>query len=57
MMILIWMTVIFTMSNQQGEESGAVSGSVSYQVVSAVDKVSHWNLSEQEMIARAEAIQ
>ena len=57
MMILIWMTVIFTMSNQQGEESGAVSGSVSYQVVSAVDKVLHWNLSEQEMIARAEAIQ
>lgn len=57
MMILIWMTVIFIMSNQQGEESGAVSGSVSYQVVSAVNKVSHWNLSEQEMIARAQDIQ
>lgn len=56
-MVLIWMTVIFIMSSQQGEESGAVSGSVSYQVVSVVDKVLHWNLSEQEMIARAEAIQ
>lgn len=55
--ILIWMAVIFLMSNQQGEESGAVSGSVSYQAVSVVDKVLHWNLSEQELIARTEAIQ
>lgn len=56
-MVFLWMTVIFLMSNQPGEESSEVSGSVSYRVVSTVSTALHWNLSEKEMVVRAEAIQ
>jgi VanZ family protein len=56
-LVIFWMTVIFLMSNQPAEESSHVSGSVSYRVVSTANTVLHWNLSEKELLVRAEAIQ
>lgn len=56
-LVIIWMIVIFLMSNQPADESSHISGSVSYRVVNTANMVLHWNLSEKELVVRAEAIQ
>jgi VanZ family protein len=55
--VLVWMAVIFLMSNQPAEESSEISGSVSYRVVDIANTVFLWDLSKSEMLVRTEAIQ
>lgn len=54
---LIWMCVIFAFSAQNKEESGAVSESFSYRMVTSTGHFFHWNLDEDELHEIADAIE
>lgn len=49
LLLLIWMAVIFSFSAQPGGESGMVSGTFSYRMMSAADWVFGLDLPEDEM--------
>ena len=55
-LMLCWMVVIFMFSAEPDTESSELSGSVSYQIVSAVNTItaSHWD--EKELLDKAELI-
>ncbi|MCM1262354.1 MAG: VanZ family protein [Butyrivibrio sp.] len=54
---VMWMCMIFAFSAQESEESGEVSGALSQQIVSSVDKFFHINLDDEELLRIAEAIE
>ena len=54
---LLWMCVIFAFSAQKKEESGAVSQSFSYRVVSSTTHFLHLDLDEERMREIANAIE
>jgi len=54
---LVWMCVIFAFSAQNKEESGAVSESFSYRMVSSTGHFFHWKLDEEQLHEIAGAIE
>lgn len=56
-LLLVWLVVIFQFSAQPATESGAVSGSVSFHVVSAFNELFHMDRTEEELFVYAEEIE
>ena len=54
---LLWMCMIFAFSAQESEESSEVSGAFSQQIVSGIGKFFHLNLSDEDLLRIAEAIE
>ena len=52
-LLAVWMAVIFWFSAQPAEESGELSGTVTYRIVSAVDRLLHRELSEAQILEYA----
>lgn len=49
-LLAAWMTVIFCFSSQPAEESGEISGTVTYRLVSVTDKMLCMELSEPQIL-------
>lgn len=54
---LVWMCVMFAFSAQNAEESGAVSESFSYRMVTSTGSFFHWKLDEKQLHEIADAIE
>ena len=54
---IVWMCVIFAFSAQTKEESGAVSESFSYRMVSSTKFFFHWDMSDERVREIADAIE
>ncbi len=54
--LAFWMVLIFYMSHQPAEESSAISDTVSYRAVAALNKICGWQLEEEQIEERAEKI-
>lgn len=54
---IVWMCIIFAFSAQTKEESGAVSESVTYHVVSSTRMFFHLNISDEQVKEIADAIE
>ena len=54
---LVWMCIIFAFSAQTKEESGAVSGGLSYRMVNTTGRLLHLNIDEERVREIANAIE
>ena len=54
--LMLWLMFIFYMSHQPAEESSAISDTVSYRAVAALDQICGWNLKQEQIEARAKKI-
>ena len=54
---VFWMIVIFCFSHQKADDSGALSGSITYRIVEAVDVLFDLELSEKERLVYAKEIE
>lgn len=52
-LLIAWMVVIFCFSAQPAEESGEISGTITYRLVSAGSQILHMGLSEDQMLEYA----
>lgn len=57
MLLLLWMSVIFSFSAQNGGQSGGLSHKAAYSIAEAGNKIFHLDKSEQELQEQAESMQ